>query len=124
MTERLVHPTQIDSMAWVAFRCVAAAMLAAAPFISVPYGYFGMLRWIVTITAAWLVVRLWSRVTAWKWVFGTISVLFNPIAPIYLSRTAWTIIDIVSAALLLWSVRVNHGPITESRKADRSETVR
>jgi hypothetical protein len=45
---------------------------------------------------------------AWAWIFGILAVLFNPLAPIYLQRATWQIIDsaaigvIVTAAIFFW----------------------
>lgn len=36
--------------------------------------------------------------------FGTIAVLFNPFAPIYLERETWTLFDFTTAAVLLDSI--------------------
>jgi hypothetical protein len=45
---------------------------------------------------------------AWTWIFGVLAVLFNPIAPVYLQRATWQIIDwatigvVVIAAIVFW----------------------
>jgi hypothetical protein len=42
--------------------------------------------------------------TAWAWIFGIIAVLFNPVAPIYLARETWSVIDLIVAAILVASI--------------------
>lgn len=85
--------------------CAAAAMLFAAPFFSWPYGYYMILRWVVAFTAGWLLALVWATPTNWKWIFGVIAVAFNPIVPIYLSRSVWAVLDVAAALLLLMSMR-------------------
>jgi Family of unknown function (DUF6804) len=45
---------------------------------------------------------------AWTWIFAVLAVLFNPLAPFYVQRQTWQIIDwasiavIVFAAIIFW----------------------
>jgi len=34
---------------------------------------------------------------SWAWVFGAITVLFNPIIPFYLQKDTWQLIDVLAA---------------------------
>jgi hypothetical protein len=36
-----------------------------------------------------------------------LGILFNPIAPVYLTREIWSVINIVGAAFILLSFRLN-----------------
>ena len=93
-------------------RIIAVAVLLATPFLAVPYSYFRVLRWVVTITASVLLFRSWSRKTLWSWIFGAVAILFNPIAPIYLSRTVWSVVDVVTAGAFAFSIYFDRAQAT------------
>jgi len=40
----------------------------------------------------------------WMWLMGVITVVFNPIAPIYLTREIWAPIDVIVAAIFFYSI--------------------
>jgi hypothetical protein len=72
-----------------------------------PYSYYQILRWVIfglTGYSAYLAYKHGEN--AWTWIFGIIAVLFNPIAPIYLHRKLWTVIDIIVAAIIFRSLFV------------------
>ena len=70
-----------------------------------PYAYYTLLRWAITIFAAVVAYNFYKQEkSSCTWVFGGIAVLFNPIAPIYLSKSTWVIFDIITAALFLASI--------------------
>lgn len=69
-----------------------------------PYGYYIFLRWVIfiaSIIVAWGFYK--SKLTAWTFIFGAIAFLFNPIAPIYLSKSSWVAIDFITATLFFLS---------------------
>ncbi len=37
------------------------------------------------------------------WAYGAAAILFNPIIPIHLSKTLWTVIDLAAAAVIFFS---------------------
>ncbi len=63
-----------------------------------PYGYYIFLRWVIFAISFLIAYRL-SKIDLNYWVlaFGVIAFLFNPIFPIYLSKSIWVVIDLVSA---------------------------
>jgi len=70
-----------------------------------PYGYYTLLRWIVTINALFSVwVAYNSEDTFWVFLMGGIAILFNPIIPVYLTKEIWVIIDVIVAILFLVSI--------------------
>lgn len=80
------------------------ALLLAIPSIW-PYGYYQLLRWVVSGTALfvlWAAYNLEKKI--WVGLMAVIVILFNPIAPIYLDKETWVIIDFVVAALFLISI--------------------
>ena len=79
-------------------------LLLAIPSIW-PYGYFQILRWIVTGTAVYngyIAHKIHNGF--WLWTMIIIAVLFNPIAPIHLDKEIWMIIDLVTASLFITSI--------------------
>ncbi len=85
---------------------VAASVMLFLAVLAWPYAYYQVLRWVVCGICAWLAyVAAESDRSTWAWVMGISAVLFNPIAPIYLSRGMWTVIDITVGTVLLFSLR-------------------
>ena len=78
-------------------------LLLAIP--DLPYGYYTLLRWVVTASAIFL-VYIASQLGKKFWLFLMIiiALLFNPIAPIHLDKETWVIIDFVVAVLFLISI--------------------
>ena len=80
----------------------AALLLALAPM---PYGYYQLLRIAVTVCALWLLffAQDWNDHPKWaRATLITIAVLFNPLLPIHLNRELWTIIDPITAGVLVF----------------------
>ena len=80
---------------------ITAAMLffGAAPL---PYGYYMLLRIIVTGVLIWASIIAHERKReVLPWIYGLGAILFNPIIKIYLPKEFWAVIDIGFAILLL-----------------------
>ena len=80
-------------------------LLLAIPSGLWSYGYYQILRWIVAGTAlfiAYIAYHLEKQV--WIWIMAIIAILFNPIAPIYLSKEAWVIIDLITSIIFFVSM--------------------
>ena len=72
-----------------------------------PYGYYIFLRWITCIASILVIFQAFGKSIDWaKVVFIIIAILFNPIAPIYLSRSTWIPLDIVIAIVFIFSIRI------------------
>lgn len=75
------------------------ALLAGIPS-GWPYDYYVLLRWLVAASGLYLAYGFYkSNLIAWTFVFGAVSFLFNPLIPIYLSKSNWIPIDFISAIL-------------------------
>jgi hypothetical protein len=82
--------------------CVLLLLWALNP--NNPYGYYVLLRWICSATFAYLAFHSFqSRLVPWVWVFGTAAGLYNPIFSVHLDRTIWSVVNVVTIALLLTS---------------------
>lgn len=79
-------------------------LLLAIPNNFWPSSYYVLLRWvifIVSIVGAYGYYK--SNVIAWVLVLGSIAFIFNPIVPVYLSKTSWVTIDFISAIIFFFS---------------------
>lgn len=86
-------------------RVTAAVMLILA-VASLPYGYYLLLRWVVTAIAVWSAVVEWqSGRDGWAWVFGFVAIAFNPLFPAFFDREIWFLIDLAAAAAFVLSLR-------------------
>jgi len=72
-----------------------------------PYGYYTLLRWITCIASILVAFQAFEKNIDWaKVVFIVIAILFNPLAPIYLSRSTWVPLDIITAILFIFAIRI------------------
>ncbi len=72
-----------------------------------PYGYYTFLRWLTCIASILVVLQAFEKNIDWaKIVFIVIAILFNPLAPIYLSRSTWIPLDIITAILFIFVIRI------------------
>jgi len=79
----------------------SAAFLFAAAFGAWPYGFYQLLRWVVSITSAYTAYQLWLRGNhVWASVFIFSGILFNPIAPIHFNKNMWQFIDLFAGLFL------------------------
>jgi hypothetical protein len=77
---------------------IVALFLAIPPIF--PYAYYQLLRWLVCGTAAYGALLLFKeKKNSFAWVFVAIAILFNPIAPIFLDKGAWVVIDGITALI-------------------------
>jgi hypothetical protein len=79
-------------------------LLLAVPPIW-PIGYYMLLRIVVCVSSAYLSLLGFNMdKKSWGWIFIVIAVLFNPIAPIYLKKDIWVVIDIIAAIIFAVSI--------------------
>lgn len=64
------------------------------------YGYYIFLRWAIFISSVIITYKFYEqkRIT-WVFIFAVLAILFNPIAPIYLEKSTWILIDFISSVL-------------------------
>ncbi len=87
----------------------AAILLFAALIPGIPYGYYVLLRWVVSGTS---VYRFCTAAEAarkgWMWFFAAAAILFNPIVPIHLDREIWQVIDVLVGICFLLSLSIGN----------------
>lgn len=90
-------PTLLRALAYV------GAGLSVLALANMPYGFYTFLRLALTIVAVVLAVqshRLQQQ--GWMWVMIAIAVVWNPLVPVFLDRSVWSVLNIVAAILLAW----------------------
>ena len=71
-----------------------AALLFIAIF-GLPYGYYILLRLVVTGTSLYVALGLCKKDSVNFWVMLFIALLFNPLIPINLSKDMWVLTNII-----------------------------
>jgi len=65
-----------------------------------PYDFYILLRWAIFISSIIVAYGFSkSKLTGWTLAFGAIAFLFNPLFPIYLNKSSWVAIDLITAIL-------------------------
>jgi hypothetical protein len=73
-----------------------------------PYGYYTFLRWAVTVAAVTLALFAYrQKRTAIVAAFVGIAILFNPLAPVYLKRSTWQVLDVIVALAFIASLALH-----------------
>ncbi|MFY9853888.1 MAG: DUF6804 family protein [Terracidiphilus sp.] len=89
----------------VVLTILGAVLLLIASVGKYPYGFYVVLRLVITVGAvywAWRVDKIGQR--AWTWIFASIAILLNPFLPIHMQRTEWQPIDLCLGIFLIgWS---------------------
>lgn len=79
-------------------------LLLAIPSIW-PYSYYQILRWVVAIVAGYNAYLAYeSKQNGWVFIMVAIAILFNPIAPVHLEKSTWTIFNLITSILMFYSI--------------------
>jgi hypothetical protein len=66
--------------------------------------FYTLLRWVCCAAFAYSAFTAFQmKRVAWTWIFAVLAVLFNPLAPFYLQRPTWQIIDWASIAVIVFA---------------------
>jgi len=84
---------------------IIASILVLLTFLDWPYGYYSFLRIVITgisIYYAYYLYETSKKLVFWFWGLAIISILFNPIVPIYLyDKSLWGFIDVAVAVFFM-----------------------
>ena len=85
---------------------VAAGLLFLGA-LSMPSGYYDLLRWFIFGAAAYAVfINYEMEQMPWCIALAIIALIFNPLAPLYLyDKFLWTIIDIGAGLVFVFNSR-------------------
>ena len=90
----------------VIVKSVSIMMLLIAA-LELPYDYYVFLRWIICGSSGYFAyIYFQDGFRKVGYVFLGIAIIFNPIAPFYLNKSTWIIIDIIVAGMFLISIFV------------------
>src|ERR1035438_872554 len=88
----------------VVLTMLGAVLLLIAAAGKYPYGFYMVLRLVITVGAvywAWRVYKAGQQF--WAWIFAAIALLLNPFLPIRMQRTQWQPIDLWLGVLaIVW----------------------
>lgn len=68
------------------------------------YGFYQLLRVVVTFTAVYHASVLYNQEKESWWLYAGIAVLFNPFLPVHLDRSIWAILDFATAVVFIRGV--------------------
>lgn len=81
---------------------IITAVFCYIAILNLPYGYYTFLRILVSISCGIYIYENRSLgANFWNIVLGIILVLFNPIIPIYLTKSIWMSIDALVGVVFL-----------------------
>ena len=80
------------------FLIATGFLIAAIVGDGLEYGFYQLLRFAITIFAAWSAVKVYNKnpQSFWMFVFVAIAILFNPVIKITFEREIWQVIDSVT----------------------------
>jgi len=84
---------------------IASGVLLLLGILNIwPYGYYTILRWVVCGVAILNAIGFSkAKLTGWVLVFVALVFLFNPLFPVYLNKSSWVGIDLISAIIFFLS---------------------
>jgi hypothetical protein len=100
-------PNQKDKNSFTKYFIILSIFMLFGAIAEWPYGYYTLLRWITCIASMLVTFQAFEKNIDWaKIIFIVIAILFNPLAPIYLSRSTWMPIDIITAIFFIFAMKI------------------
>jgi hypothetical protein len=88
-------------MSYKAVAVVAAGFLMLG-LASLPYGYYTLLRLVVSAAALYgVTIAVRRRAEGWAITLAVVFLLFNPIIPVHLAGGEWALLDVVTAGIFV-----------------------
>ena len=85
--------------------CIVAAAFLILALLDWPYGYYQLLRLVVTGAAVWVAYILYTaKKTGLMITFIIIALLFNPLIPVHLDRQTWKVIDLLCGLFFIITI--------------------
>jgi len=95
----------MNSRAMLVAKTVSVILLLWALFPGNPYAYYVLLRWISCPALAYLAFcHVKDERIPMAWVFGTAAGLYNPVLPLHLTRTIWSMVNVACIAIIVTSI--------------------
>lgn len=88
--------------------CLIVVAVSIALIPSLPYGYYTIMRWLVSASCAWLALASHrQRLEGWTWCWVVAAGIYNPIFPVHSTREIWSIVNVATVVVAGWySVKV------------------
>lgn len=67
------------------------------------YGPYNILRFVVCLFSVFSACLWYGKSERFMWAFVTMAIVMNPIMKIHLSRSTWTVVDLIFAGIILVS---------------------
>jgi hypothetical protein len=84
----------------------AGTMLILAIPTIWPYGYYEILRWVVSGVAVYSAFNAYEKEKfGWVFLMALIAIIFNPFAPIHLEKESWALVDFLAAIVMFVSTK-------------------
>ena len=100
-------PNQKDETSFIKYFIILTIFMLFGAVAEWPYGYYIFLRWITCIASILVIFQAFEKNIDWaKVVFIIIAILFNPLTPIHLSRSIWIPLDIITAILFIFTIKI------------------
>lgn len=81
---------------------ISIFMLLIAFNPSNPYGYYTLLRIVLCVDCIYLAVYFFKiKKSEWTWIMGVTALVYNPVIPVHLTRDIWSVINIMTIAMLV-----------------------
>lgn len=92
------------------FVFIIPALMSLIALAHLPYGYYQILRLVVTACAGWVIYDCAKR-ERWAWLvpFGLIALTFNPVFRVHLDREIWSVLNVITAAAFLFGTWIFRG---------------
>lgn len=101
---------------WLTWVVAGANLLAIA---DLPYGYYQLLRLVVTGYAAYIAYLYFRRgLSAWGWAFGFIALLYNPLFVISMSKAFHALVNLAVAGAAVVELKIARRIGGESDRSD------
>lgn len=91
----------------VLFFTIPAILLVLAPIFLFPYGFYTLLRLVISVTSAFIIFysfKVSKGINEISIIFSFILILYNPIFPVYLTREIWMPINFVTSGIYLYGL--------------------
>jgi len=91
----------------IKFTIVPAIIVSAMLFLAIlnfPYGYYTLLRIVIAIISVYYVYWIYKERKEqgfWFWGAIAITILFNPVVPIHLTKSIWSVMDIIAGLFFI-----------------------
>ena len=80
----------------------AAGILCFVAVLPLPYGFYTLLRFVVTAASILAAIHLRNENNFLWVIFAGICILFNPFIPVYLDKGTWFPIDLAVSGAFCW----------------------